>query len=262
MCPSTKTLICAVVAAIALAAPPAGGATLPPGFQEVVVASGLSSPTAMQFAPDGRLFVAEQGGRLRVIKNGALLSTPFVTVTVSSAGERGLLGVAFDPNFATNHFVYIYYTATSPSVHNRISRLTANGDVAVAGSEVVLLELDNLSSATNHNGGALAFGADGKLYAAVGENANGANAQSTSNVLGKMLRINPDGTIPGDNPFFNATAGKNRAIWAMGLRNPFTFAFHPATGEMLINDVGQNTWEEIDEGRAGANYGWPDTEGA
>ena len=113
----------------------------------------------MQFAPDGRLFVCEQGGRLRVIKNGALLPTPFVTLTVNSAGERGLLGVAFDPAFATNHFVYVYYTATTPTMHNRISRFTANGDVAVAGSEVVILELDNLSSATNHNGGALAFGA-------------------------------------------------------------------------------------------------------
>ena len=111
-------------------------ATLPPGFSETLVASGLSSPTAMQFAPDGRLFVAEQGGRLRVIKDGVLLPTPFLTVTVSSAGERGLLGVAFDPAFSTNRFVYVYYTATTPAIHNRISRFTANGDVAVAGSEV------------------------------------------------------------------------------------------------------------------------------
>src|SRR5207237_4699290 len=109
------------------------------------------------------------------------------------AGERRLLGVAFDPNFAANHFVYVYYTATTPAVHNRISRFTANGDVAVPGSEVVIFELDNLSAATNHNGGALAFGHDGKLYAAVGENANGANSQSLNTVLGKMLRMNPDG---------------------------------------------------------------------
>jgi glucose/arabinose dehydrogenase len=216
----------------------------------------------MQFAPDGRLFVAEQGGRLRVIKNGTLLPTPFLTVTVSSVGERGLLGVSFDPNFASNHYIYVYYTATTPAIHNRISRFTANGDVAVAGSEVVILELDNLSSATNHNGGALAFGPDGKLYAAVGENANGANAQSFNNLLGKMLRLNPDGSIPADNPFLSSTSGKNRAIWAMGLRNPFTFAFNPAMSRLFINDVGQNTWEEINDGAAGANYGWPDTEGA
>src|SRR6476661_564477 len=133
-------------------AQPAGAATVPPGFREVTVASGLAAPTAMQFAPDGRLFICEQAGRLRVVKNGSLLPTPFVTVTVDSNGERGLLGVAFDPNFATNHFIYVYYTATTPAVHNRISRFTANGNVAVAGSEVVIFELDNLSRATNHNG--------------------------------------------------------------------------------------------------------------
>ena len=126
----------------------------------------------------------------------------------------------------------------------------------------MIFELDNLSSATNHNGGALAFGPDGKLYAAVGENANSANAQSLANVLGKMLRLNKDGSIPTDNPFFTSAAGKNRAIWALGLRNPFTFAFDPAGTEMFINDVGQNTWEEINDGLAGANYGWPETEGA
>ena len=211
----------------------------------------------MQFAPDGRLFVCEQRGRLRVIKNGALLPTPFLTLTVSSSGERGLLGVAFDPAFSTNQFIYLYYTATTPTIHNRISRFTANGDTVVAGSEVVIFELDNLSSATNHNGGALAFGPDGKLYAAVGENANSANAQSMNNVLGKMLRLNADGTIPTDNPFYRSAAGRNRAIWALGLRNPFTFAFNPGGTELFINDVGQNTWEEINDGRVGANYGWP-----
>src|SRR5687768_10877693 len=156
--------------------PAAGAATLPPQFTETQVASGLASPTAMAVAPDGRIFVAEQGGKLRVIKNGTLLATPFVSLTVSSVGERGLLGVAFDPAFASNGYVYVYYTATTPNVHNRISRFTANGDVAAAGSEVVILDLDPLSSATNHNGGALHFGPDGKLYVAVGDNANGANA--------------------------------------------------------------------------------------
>jgi glucose/arabinose dehydrogenase len=236
-------------------------ATLPGGFSESPVASGLASPTAMQFAPDGRLFVAEQGGRLRVIKDGSLLPTPFLTVSVNAEGERGLLGVAFDPSFITNRYVYVYYTATSPNLHNRISRFTANGDVAAAGSEVVLFDLAQLSSATNHNGGALAFGHDGKLYAAVGENANGNNAQSMTTVLGKILRLNSDGSIPGDNPFYSSTSGNNRAIWALGLRNPFTFAFNPQGTDMFINDVGELTTEEINDGRAGANYGWPNTEG-
>src|SRR5215203_278631 len=121
-------------------------ATLPAGFVETAI-TGLSNPTAMQFAPDGRLFICEQGGRLRVVKDGSLLATPFLTIpagSINSSGERGLLGVAFDPAFASNHFVYVYYTSTSVAVHNRISRFTANGDVAVAGSERIILELDDL----------------------------------------------------------------------------------------------------------------------
>ena len=231
------------------------------GFTTALVTSGLNAPTAMAFAPDGRLFVAEQGGRLRVIKSGALLPTEFLSVTTTSSGERGLLGIAFDPNFASNHFVYVYYTATSPTVHNRVSRFIANGDVAVPGSESVILELNPLSDATNHNGGAIHFGLDGKLYIGVGENANGANAQTLSNLLGKMLRINPDGSIPSDNPFFTTASGDNRAIWALGLRNPFTFAIEPTTGRIFINDVGENSQEEINDGIAGSNYGWPATEG-
>jgi glucose/arabinose dehydrogenase len=216
-------------------------AAVPTGFSETQVVTGLASPTAMAFAPDGRIFVCQQGGQLRVIKDGVLLTQPFLSVSVDSAGERGLLGVAFDPNFAANQYVYVYYTTRLPATHNRISRFTANGDVAVAGSETIILELDNLSAATNHNGGALHFGDDGKLYAAVGDNANGANAQTLANLHGKMLRLNADGTIPADNPFVAQTTGRNQAIWALGLRNPFTFAFQAGTGRMFINDVGQNT---------------------
>ena len=249
------------IVALALAAS-SQGATLPTGFAETQVATGLAAPTAMAFSPDGRLFVTEQGGRLRVIKNGALLATPFLTVGVDAAGERGLLGIAFDPNFAFNQFVYVYYTTASAPIHNRVSRFTAMGDMAAAGSELVILELENLSSATNHNGGALHFGPDGTLFVAVGENANGANSQTLTNRLGKILRLHPDGAIPTSNPFFNSATGANRAIWALGLRNPYTFAFQPGSGRMFINDVGQNTWEEINDGIAGSNYGWPDTEGS
>jgi glucose/arabinose dehydrogenase len=195
-----------------------------------------------------------------VVKNGALLTTPFLTVTVNADGERGLLGIAFDPAFSTNSHVYVYYTATTPTIHNRLSRFTANGDVAVAGSEVVLLDLPTLG-ATNHNGGAIHFGPDSLLYVAVGENAVGSNAQTLSNPLGKILRINRDGSIPATNPFFGEATGINRAIWALGLRNPFTFAFEPGTGRMMINDVGAATYEEINEGQPGANYGWPSFEG-
>jgi glucose/arabinose dehydrogenase len=238
----------------------ANAATLPAGFTETIIA-GFARPTAMEIAPDGRIFVCEQGGRLRVVKNGVLLPTPFITLNVDSSGERGLLGIAFDPLFALNNFIYVYYTVPSTPRHNRVSRFTANGDVVVAGSETVILELENLTSATNHNGGAIHFGPDGKLYVAVGENATTSNSQTLSNRLGKMLRINANGTIPSDNPFFNVATGANRSIWALGLRNPFTFAFQPGTGRLFINDVGASTWEEINDGIAGSNYGWALSEG-
>ena len=239
-------------------------AILPAGFTETQYGGTLSpgSPTAMAFSPDGRLFVCLQGGQLRVIKNGALLPAPFVSLTVDSIGERGLLGVTFDPNFASNQFVYVYYTVPGAPAHNRVSRFTASGDVAAAGSEAIILDLDNLSSATNHNGGAIHFGPDGKLYIGVGENASAPNAQTLSNRLGKILRINADGSLPADNPFFNTATGANRAIWSLGLRNPYTFAFQPGAGRMFINDVGASTFEEINDGLAGSNYGWSFCEGA
>ncbi|HSS19128.1 MAG TPA: Calx-beta domain-containing protein [Pyrinomonadaceae bacterium] len=245
-------------------------ASLPSGFAETQI-NGLTNATAFALHPDGRIFVCEQGGTLRVIKNGTLLPTPFTSITVNSPGgsERGLLGVAIDPGYATNHFIYVYYTSPTPAIHNRVSRFTANianEDVAVGGSELPILDLENLG-ATNHNGGAIHFGPDGKLYVAVGENANSGNSQLLTNRLGKILRINSDGTIPGDNPttfpnIAGSPAGVNQAIWAVGLRNPYTFSFQAGTGRMQINDVGQNTWEEIDVGTAGANYGWPTCEGS
>ena len=240
-------------------------AVLPAGFSESVVASGLAAPAAMGFSPDGRLFVAEQGGALRVIKNGQLLAEPFVRLTVDSRVERGLLGVAFHPRFHRNGHVYVYYTVpatATTAAFNRVSLFVAQGDVAAAGSERVILTLDPLSSRRlNHNGGGIAFGPDGRLYVATGENANTSNAPSLSSRLGKILRINPDGSMPTDNPFYTRTTGVNRAIWAIGLRNPFSFAFDRGSGKMHINDVGQRDWEEINPGAAGANYGWPSTEG-
>ena len=238
-----------------------GSRALPGGFtRNTGFIMGLSDATAFAQAPDGRLFVAKQSGEMWVVKNGVLLSTPFLTLTVDSNGERGLLGVAFHPNFAANNLVYAYYTVPGSPPHNRISRFTANGDVVVPSSEQMLVDLPNLS-ATNHNGGAIHFGADGKLYAGVGENAVIANSQDLNTPLGKLLRFNDDGTFPSDNPFFNTTTGLLQAIWALGLRNPFTFAVQPGTGRIHINDVGAGTWEEINLGLAGANYGWPNTEG-
>jgi glucose/arabinose dehydrogenase len=241
----------------------ASAQTFPAGFSQALVANGISNPAVLAFAPDGRIFVGEQGGALRVIKNGSLLPTPFVTLSVNSSGERGLIGITLDPNFSTNNYVYLYYTVSTGTIRNRISRFTANGDVAAAGSETVVLDLDPLSGATNHNGGAMHFGADGKLYVAIGENANTDHAQNLDTYHGKLLRINPDGSVPSGNPYVGSgLSAQRQRVWSYGLRNPYTFAVQPGTGRIFLNDVGQNTWEEINEATtSGLNFGWPSTEG-
>ncbi|RIV25077.1 T9SS C-terminal target domain-containing protein [Fibrisoma montanum] len=237
--------------------------TYPANFSQVLVASGINQPTVVVPAPDGRMFVAEQTGALRVIKNGTLLPTPFLQLTVNSEGERGLLGIAFDPNFASNQYLYLYYTTSVGTIHNRVSRFTAqaNGDQVVPGSETVLLDMERLEAA-NHNGGGIAFGADGKLYICVGENSKPDSAQTLTNHLGKVLRINSDGSIPADNPFANAPLDVTRRIWAYGLRNPYNIAVQPGTGRIFVNDVGQDSWEEINDATVGGrNFGWPLAEG-
>ncbi|MFO1286516.1 MAG: PQQ-dependent sugar dehydrogenase [Rubrivivax sp.] len=240
----------------------ATGRAVPAGFtRNENWVGGLANAAAFALAPDGRIFVAEQGGNLRVVKNGALLGLPFVSLNVDSTGERGLVGVAVHPNFASNHFVYVYYTSINGAARrNRIVRYTATADVATDPGTPIL-ELPDLSGATNHNGGGMRFGPDGKLYVGVGENGRPALAQDRSHPFGKILRLNDDGSTPGDNPFATTQTGQGRLVWAYGLRNPFTFAFQPGTGRMHINDVGEETWEEIDLGAAGANYGWPASEG-
>lgn len=245
-------------------------ASLPNGFTETEVASFPGSPTCMEFAPNGKLFVAQQNGVMPVWQNGSQLAANFFAnspLSTDTTSERGLLGIAFDPNFATNRRIYVYYTVSGGDHHNRVSRFTADssGNLAVAGSELVIWEGD-AHSAGNHNGGAIHFGPDGKLYIATGDNANGSNSQSLTSQHGKILRINADGSIPLDNPFHDSTGPNKDAIWSLGLRNPFTFTFQPGTGRMFVNDVGQNTWEEINDGGTsqsgrGLNYGWPTTEG-
>ena len=227
---------------------------------------GFVRPTSMAFSPDGRLFVNEQGGHVRVIKNGVLLDEPFLTISVNSGTERGLVGIAFDPNFESNGYVYVYYTTSSDPIHNRVSRFTAdaaNPDIAAANSETILLDLERLGESMHHNGGSLNFGADGKLYIGVGYNTNDTNPQSLGTRLGKILRINPDGSIPSDNPFVNSnTTGAKGEIWALGLRNPFSGAMKPGTNTLYINDVGLRSWEEINLIEKGGNYGWPECEGS
>lgn len=242
---------------------PEAVANLPVGFTESAVVTGLVQPTAMEFASDRRLFVAEKSGTLRVIKNDQLLASPFLTVSVNAVSERGLLGVAFDPDYQNNGFVYVYYTRSSSPIKNRVSRFTtssSNSDVAVSGSEIILV--DNIpSDAGNHNAGAIHFGADGKLYIATGDGgSNATNSQNLGNLAGKILRINKNGTIPSDNPFVGQS-GAREEIWVYGLRNPFTFAVDPITGKIFANDVGAGSWEEVNDIQKGKNYGWPNCEG-
>ena len=236
--------------------------TFPSNFAGVQLATGLD-PVGIDVAPDGRVFLAEKDGKVRVIKDDVLLPTPFVTISeLDNFNERGLLKVLLDPNFPTNHYLYVYYThkISATVSNNRVSRFTANGDLAVAGSEKVLLDIDPLGSVGYHNGGGLAI-VKGQLYISVGENTVAANAQSFTTLKGKILRINTDGSIPADNPFYSTTTGLNRAIWALGLRNPFRLAAQPGTGRLFVNDVGASSWEEINDAVAGKNYGWPGIEG-
>lgn len=237
----------------------AGEANVPSGFATSRVAS-VGNPTAMAVAPDGRIFVAQKEGDLRIVKDGNRLKRPFARFGVNSQGERGLLGVALHPDFAVNGYVYVYRTAARPKVHNEVVRVRANGNRMAPGSKRVIFRLGNLDS-ERHNGGAIHFGRDGKLYVAVGDNTREGSPQKLQNLLGKMLRIDPDGSIPKSNPFYRRASGKNRAIWARGLRNPYSFAVRPGTGTMFINDVGSSRWEEINRGVPGANYGWPIEEG-
>lgn len=233
----------------------------PANFTQVEVASGIAFPTAMAFAPDGRIFVAQQNGIVHVIKNGIKLATPALQLSVNSTGERGLIGMTLHPSFSTNGIIYLYYTLPDGS-RNRVSRFWFRGDVINAASEEVILNLDPLSTSTIHNGGAMQFRND-KLLIAVGDNANGSNSQNLNTYHGKLLRINPSGSTPGDNPFYNLSNTPQRnAVWALGLRNPFTFDVQPGTGRIFVNDVGQNTWEEINDAtQKGLNFGWPSTEG-
>lgn len=238
---------------------PVALAAQPAGFVTTNHVSGLNVPTSIAFAPNGRLYVAEKGGTIKVFNGGTLVKT-FATIPCSSNSERGVLGLAFDPNFTTNRFLYVYYTTTGSNPKNRVSRLTELNDEAVPGSEQVIVD-GIASDAGNHNAGCIRFGMDGKLYIATGDGGSTpANSQNLANLAGKILRVNPDGSVPVDNPFFGQ-AGRRQEIFLYGLRNPFRFSMRPGTNTLYVADVGQNTWEEVNVGLPGGNYGWPTHEG-
>jgi len=239
----------------------------PNNYEWRLIASGLNRPVDVQSALDGsgRLFIIEKYGVIRVYENGQLLEQPFLNIddrVNDDSNEMGLLGLAFHPDYEQNGFFYVNYTGTGGNTF--ISRFQASGNVANAGSESILLKINQ--PYPNHNGGAVVFGPDGYLYLGLGDGGAGGdphkNGQDTTSLLGKILRIDVNGgdpySIPSDNPFGNE-------VWAYGLRNPWRISFDRSTGDLWIGDVGQGDWEEIDYLPAGspggANFGWSIMEG-
>jgi uncharacterized protein (TIGR03437 family) len=244
-------------------------------IRTVQVATGIAGPTDIQDAGDGsgRLFVVQQSGMIRVLKNGIVSPTPFLDIhtKITSDGERGLLGLAFPPGFAQKQRFYVDYTDVNGNTVIAQYRVTANADVADPASEIALLHITQPFA--NHNGGQVRFGPDGYLYIAMGDGGSGGdpmgNGQNLNALLGKLLRIDVESTsgqvgIPPDNPFVNQ-AGARGEIWAYGLRNPWRFSFDRATRDLWIADVGQDTYEEVDlqpaASHGGENYGWNRMEG-
>ena len=267
--------VASVLFFLAILLSPVGRAhAAPPDFvNETVIGSGINLPTFMEFLPDGRMLAGGFDGTIWVAQAGASTvdPTPFLTLTnmfgddIIAGGERGLVGITLDPNFATNGYFYIFYTAQTPQ-RDRVSRFTAVGNTADPASEVVIWQGGAISDSTDHHGGGLAFGPDGKFYITTGDNGNPPSSQSLTSDHGKILRVNPDGTVPTDNPFFDGAGPNIDSIWAYGLRNPYRIHFDVPTGRLLIGDVGGNdpsvAKEEVNLGIRGAEYGWPNSEGA
>jgi len=250
----------------------------PSGYAWQEVVSGLNIPTGLVNAGDGsgRLFILEQGGLVRILKDGTILPAPFLDLTqkVSCCGERGLLGLAFHPRYSENGYFYVDYTGKENNqLYTFIVRYRVSGnnpDVADPNSEMRLLQIEQPYQ--NHNGGQLQFGPDGYLYIAMGDGGSEGDpdgrGQSLQTLLGKILRIDVDQSqpysIPPDNPFANG--GGLPEIWAYGLRNPWRFSFDKLNGDVYICDVGQDAWEEIDYmpagSPAGENFGWNYFEGS
>jgi len=228
-----------------------------PGFAKKQLAGGLNHPVVFAFAPNGDIYLGEQTGVILIYRSGAILPTPVVTLNTDSSAEKGLLGLALDPNFATNGYMYVSYTTLDE--HAQLSRLTVVSGTASLSSEVVYMKGNQLQN-PHHSANDLHIGPDGKLWWAVGDNVPSiTNAQTLTNIYGKILRFRLDGSIPSDNPFLHVP-GAVPAIYAYGLRNPFRFTFLP-NGKAMEEDTGSSYWEEMNTIQPGGNYGWDFYEG-
>jgi len=242
---------------------------LNPAFANEVVVPDITSATTMAFLPDGRLLVGELIGKIWIVQPGANRPDPTPALVLDANNlfdEQGIQDMTIDPAFSDNHYVYVFYTRGSANGDNRdrLSRFTLVGSNIPPSSELVLWQ-DFATASGEHHGGALAFGLDGKLYFTMGDQFSADDAQQLDSYHGKLMRINSDGSIPMDNPFYDGNGPNLDAIWALGLRNPYRMSVDPATGRMFIGDVGANdnstSIEEINLGARGANYGWPICEG-
>ena len=223
------------------------------GYAVETVVQGLRVPWDIAFAPDGRMFVTERPGRVRVVRDGALLDQPFAVLDVWAQSEAGLMGIALDPAFAENGLLYVCYTYVDEErgPTNRVARLTDAGGAGVDHTVV----FDGIPGARNHNGCRIRFGPDDKLYVTMGDAQSAGTAQDPASPSGKVLRLNPDGSIPDDNPI----AGN--PLFTLGHRNPQGIDWHPDTGEPFITEHGPSDNDEINVLVAGANYGWPEVRG-
>lgn len=248
--------------------------TLPTGFTESNVVTGLTSPIGMAFLPDARIIVIEQAGAIKLVSSGTA-STLLTVAGITTGGERGLLGIAVDPDYPTRSYIYVYYTASTSPNYAQVARYTFSNNSIDPNSKLILIN-DIPDSASNHNGGTLRFGSglDKTLYISVGDDASSCDAQNRTLLKGNILRIKVDASInpadratlsPANNPFVNSTNNNEKLVWAYGLRNPFRFNVHPDSGDLFIGDVGAGTREEIDISRistgGGENFGWPYWEG-
>ncbi len=239
---------------------------LPRGFTQTKLAGGLTKPILLAFAPNGDIYIGEQTGVILIYRNGAVLPTPLVTLpNVYYALETGLLGLALDPNFATNGYVYISWVvnvtkAGTTQPFTRLSRFTVVGNAIDLTTEKIYYQ-GNQAQNVHHPGQTVKVGPDGKLWWSVGDNVPSiTNAQTLTNIYGKMLRFNLDGSVPSDNPFVNVPNAVPY-IYAYGLRNPFRWTFLP-NGQPMTQDTGSSYWEELDTIKPGGNYGWDFVEGA